>query len=172
MSIPQKETQEHLSHWYHLIHGLNHSPGTFYDALEKRIGEKEIPGLEMGRVTFNEKGLLSGRREYLRVVRGDLVFDICGAPFGKDAFFVSYWLGSLPKGGCLTSLLVLIPLVGFFFEKSLSPMTYFQMDSAMMFQDTIHGIVLGLADELSSQEGVSPIPAEARKPTIKQLSGI
>ncbi len=35
-------------------------------------------------------------RIYQRIGRKKLVFDVCGAPFGKG-FFVSWWMGPLPN---------------------------------------------------------------------------
>ncbi|MCB1130136.1 MAG: hypothetical protein KDN05_03340 [Verrucomicrobiae bacterium] len=172
MSVPSKQTDEVISRWYHLIEGLNHSPKEFYAEIEKRVAGRDLPNASIGRVSFSEKGMFSSQREYLRIVRGDLAFDICGAPFGRDAFFVSYWLGRFQKAGCLSLLLVGIPGVGSAVDSHIRPMTYYEMDSAQMFQDTIHGIVLGHVGELIETNGIEPIPEHLRKPTIKQLSGL
>jgi hypothetical protein len=76
-----------LSHWYALIPGFNTSTKEFYAAVTKELKERQIPGLDISRVEFSEGGLLSGKREYLRMSRERLVFDICAAPFGKAYFF-------------------------------------------------------------------------------------
>jgi uncharacterized YccA/Bax inhibitor family protein len=58
-------------------------------------------------VDWKEGGLLSARREYLRVKRGKLSFDVCAAPFGTG-FFFSSWLIELPaKYGVLILLAVI-----------------------------------------------------------------
>ena len=170
--ISNKEQIAHLSHWHNLIKGLNHSPQEFYDVIEERIRERELPETHLGRVTFRERGFLSNRREYLRVMRGNLVFDICGAPFGKDAFFVSYWLGELPRRGCLNTILLIVPFIGALVERSLKPMTYYETDSAIMFQEMIHSIVLWRVDEITKSTGIEPIPEHERKPTMKRLANL
>jgi hypothetical protein len=172
MNVPTKKAEELLSNWHHLIEGLNHNPDAFYKVLEDRIAARELPDVAIGRVTFPEKGLLSSHREYLRVTRGQLTFDICGAPFGKNAFFVSYWLGRLQNAGCLSIFLVALPGIGTLIESDLRPITYFEMDSAQMFQEVIHRIVVGHVSELIEAEGIEAIPEHELKPTMKQLSGL
>ena len=55
-----------------------------------------MPGVSTSRITYGEGGLLSPRREYLRVSRDQTVFDICAAPYAKG-FFISSWQGELPN---------------------------------------------------------------------------
>jgi hypothetical protein len=76
-----------LSHWYALIPGFNTPTKEFYAAIEKELKDRQVPSLEISRVEFFEGGLLSGKREYLRMTRERLVFDICAAPFGTAYFF-------------------------------------------------------------------------------------
>ncbi|MDR3457114.1 MAG: hypothetical protein P4N60_06680 [Verrucomicrobiae bacterium] len=76
-----------LSHWYSLVPGLSTSTKEFYAAIENELKERQIPGLNISHVELSEGGLLSGKREYLRMSRERLVFDICAAPFGKAYFF-------------------------------------------------------------------------------------
>lgn len=80
-----------FSHWYFLFENLQASPLEFYSSVERAVAQREIPDTEPSRIEYRESGLLSARREYLRVTRGGYVFDICGAPFGRG-FFVSWWL--------------------------------------------------------------------------------
>src|SRR6266536_3879776 len=76
-----------LTHWYSLIPGFNTSTKEFYQGIESELKERQVPGLEIARVEFAEGGLLSSKREYLRMTRERLVFDICAAPFGTAYFF-------------------------------------------------------------------------------------
>jgi hypothetical protein len=172
MPITQREPNEHLSHWYRLIHGLTHTPEEFYSALQNRIAARGLPEVSIGRVTFRQRGLLSRHQEYLRVMRGDLVFDICGAPFGKNAFFVSSWLGEFRMNGCLANALVALPGIGLLVERWLQPRTYYHIDTALMFQESIHTVLLGLVEELTSDQGIEPIPEHERKPSMKKLTSL
>ena len=83
----EKKKADVLSHWYSLVPGFNTSSKEFYDAIESELKQRQVPGLEMFRVDFAEGGILSNKREYLRMTRERLVFDICAAPFGTGYFF-------------------------------------------------------------------------------------
>jgi hypothetical protein len=75
--------------------GLEASPKEFYSNVEAAVKECVVPGLEVSRVDWKEGGILTADREYLRVSRGRLIFDICAAPFG-NGFFFSWWLTKSP----------------------------------------------------------------------------
>ncbi len=81
------KTPEVLSYWHELVENFHTSPQDFYAAVEKSLQERKVPGLDASRVEFAEGGLLSAKREYLRLTRERLVFDICAAPFGTSFFF-------------------------------------------------------------------------------------
>jgi hypothetical protein len=76
-----------IDHWYALVPGFNSSTKEFYEAVEKELKERQVPGLEIFHVDFAEGGIMSNKREYLRMTRERLVFDICAAPFGTAYFF-------------------------------------------------------------------------------------
>ena len=76
-----------LSHWYSLVPAFNASAKDFYESVELELKTRQIPGLAMSRVEFSEGGPLSANREYLRMTRERLVFEVCAAPFGTAYFF-------------------------------------------------------------------------------------
>ncbi len=86
-----------ISHWSKLIENLQTSPMDFYASVEEALKRRQIPELMTSRVDMWEGGMLSAKREYLRIIRKRLVFDICAAPFGTG-FFFSSWLSTLPTG--------------------------------------------------------------------------
>ena len=100
-----------LDHWYALIPGFNTSTKEFYEAIEAELKSRQVPGLEMSRVEFSEGGLLSSKREYLRMTRERLVFDICAAPFGT-AYFFSCRFAEIPAVIELWQLIVLLLAFG------------------------------------------------------------
>jgi hypothetical protein len=100
-----------ISHWYALVPGFNTSTKEFYEAVEKELKEREVPGLEISRVEFSEGGILSDKRVYLRMIRERLVFDVCAAPFGK-AYFFSCRFAEIPAVIHLWQLLVLAAAFG------------------------------------------------------------
>jgi hypothetical protein len=102
----QKDTNV-IDHWYALVPGFNSSAKEFYDGIEKELKTREVPGLEMFRVDFAEGGVLSQKREYLRMTRERLVFDICAAPFGT-AYFFSCRFAQIPAAIKLWQLVVVL----------------------------------------------------------------
>jgi hypothetical protein len=78
-----------VSHWHQLYENFSTSSRDFYAAVEEAIKKRKLPDLSFSRVTWKESGVLSAKREYLRVARGRLHWDICAAPFGTGFFFSS-----------------------------------------------------------------------------------
>ena len=86
-----------LNHWYAPVDNFQFATADFYHMLEKQLTDRKVPGLTISRVELGEGGLLSAKREYLRLKRERLVFDICAAPFGTSYFF-SFRFVELPLG--------------------------------------------------------------------------
>jgi len=103
----EKSKADVIDHWYALIPGFNSSTKDFYEAVEKELKERQVPGLEIFHVDFAEGGIMSNKREYLRMTRERLVFDICAAPFGT-AYFFSCRFAEIPAVVKLGEFLVLI----------------------------------------------------------------
>lgn len=83
-----------VSHWGHLFEGLQETPQSFYKDLEDAIGKRGLPEVSVSRIDYHEGGAFSAKREYFRVERQRLVFDVGVAPMG-DACFVSWWMGEV-----------------------------------------------------------------------------
>jgi len=73
--------------WLYSADEFSLDPQEFYARVEKHLESQKIPGMEISRVEFAEGGLLSGQREYLRLMRERLAIDTCAAPFGTHFFF-------------------------------------------------------------------------------------
>lgn len=111
---------EVVSHWHHSVESFNTSTLEFFVGIEGTLHEKLAP-VKTERVVFRESGVLSDRREYLRVSHARYSFDIGAAPFGKD-FFFSWWLvRRLPDAslmiGCLG--IIAVPIAYFILAKIL-----------------------------------------------------
>ena len=156
---------EIVSHWYHLIDGLQYSSQAFYDALDASIAKRAIPGASVSRVAFSEGGMFSAKRDYLRVERQGYTFDLCAALFGTG-FFVSWWLYTKP--GCLTTLGE-IPVLGFFVRRFIRPITYWQIDTALMFQEAVRHAVLEVIDAQTETKGIRALSEFERKPIMKDF---
>ncbi len=158
-----------FSHWNTMVEGLDISTKDFYGALEDAIKAKKVPDTKHMSVSWNEGGVLSAKRQYLRVRRKEHAFDICCAPFGNGTFF-SWWLGALPSG--FIAFLYALPLLSwlaYFFEKFFKPDTYYKIDSMMMFQSLIHAAVLELIDEHTKTKGLRVLSEGERKPQMKDI---
>lgn len=109
-----------LSHWYALVPDFKASTQEFYSDIEKEVQTRQVPGLAITRVDFSEGGLLSAKREYLRMTRERLVFDVCASPFGTS-FFFSMRFAELP------SVVKLWQLLLFFFLLVVSTMFFWNL---------------------------------------------
>jgi len=85
-----------VGHWHTTIEGFSTSSLDFYGLVKAGIALRKLPNLMVSEVEWQESGLGSGRRVYLRVSREGLNFDICAAPFGTGYLF-SWWLAVIPQ---------------------------------------------------------------------------
>lgn len=164
--MPKASPATVISHWYHLLENLQASPLEFYKAVEGALQRRQVPDAKPSRVDWREGGVLSARREYLRIRRKSYIFDICGAPFGTG-FFVSWWLGDRRTG--LLGLLVAIPVIGLFFEWLVRPDTYYKIDTALMFQEAVHKSVLEAVDGMTNAKGIRALTELERKPILREF---
>lgn len=157
-----------ISHWSTMIEGLDASPKEFFEAVEQVLAAKELPDAKTSRINWSEGGILSQKREYLRIKRKDHAYDICGAPFG-NGFFVSAWLGEMPTG--FLAWLFGMPIIGRFFESFLKPQTYYRYDTALMFQSLVHSAVLEVIDSMTNAKGLRQLSENDRKPEMRSFFG-
>jgi hypothetical protein len=131
-----------LAHWYSLFDTFAYSTDAFYDDVYQKLVRRRIPDVVLRRNKYSEMGPLSMTREYFEVKRGKLTFVLCAAPFGID-YFVSWWLLETP--GCLSGCLtLLIPPLAIFTRHT----TFYQEDSATVFRDVVHKVILESVDEM------------------------
>jgi len=120
---------EVVSHWHYSIENFNTSTMEFFKAIEATLVIKQAPVCPE-RIDYHESGVLSAKREYLRVSYARFSFDIGAAPFGNDFFFSWWMVRRVPDGsfmmGCLGVLAVpalfgiLTSTAGWFFGGILS----------------------------------------------------
>jgi len=91
----QKTDSAVISHWHTLFEDFSTSTQEFYRAVEESVRSRNLPEVEVSRMLFNEGGIGTAQREYLRVQRKRVAFDICSAPYGNGHFF-SWWLARIP----------------------------------------------------------------------------
>ncbi len=140
---------------------LNYSSQTFYKDVEAAVRQIEMPGVEISRITYYETNILSRNREYLRIGREKLVFDICAAPFGKG-FFVSTREGMLP--GLRHKLLLAIPFIGGYLAYIFFKKTYYQVDSQSMFVGAVHDTVNKAIKDIQDGKTIVVLSAAEQQP--------
>jgi len=104
-----------LSHWSTLIEDFHTSAVGFYEQVAARVERREVPEATPSTVDWRESGLLSAKREYLRVERGEFIVDICAAPFGTGYFFSSWLTEKQPGIGEAIGFLAAFLFVFMFF---------------------------------------------------------
>lgn len=136
-----------LSHWYTRLDTFSYSTQQFYERLCAEISRRQMPEVKILRVSLPESSILSASRDYLRLTRGELTFDLCAAPFGID-FFVSWWLIEQPgcMSGCVTAVM---PWLAIFARR----WTYWKEDSAIIFRDAVHQCILETIDAMMKDAG-------------------
>jgi len=142
-----------LSHWSHFFTQFTLSSDVFYKALEETFKVHDMPNIALGRTKHKEAGLLSANREYLRIRHGDIVFDICAAPFGKD-FFISWWL--YETTGTMRTVLRNTK-VGDFMNARAARRTFYQIDEEDMFRSCVHDCILETITAVTMGKGVTQL---------------
>jgi hypothetical protein len=155
------------SHWHHMFETRSFTPEEFYEALQKDIAEKEVEKLLISRITHSEGGLvLSANRTYLRVKFREYMMDICAAPFAKEAFFVSWWLGD--AGISFRDFLISIPVIGRLFNRR--EKTFYEQDTAIMFKEMVARSVKDTIEQLTETKGIRLTDMDDWKGTAIQFN--
>lgn len=154
-----------VSHWHHLVENFQFATTDFYSLIDQSIKKRLLTKCDIDRITIREGGIFSASREYLRVTSQGYIFDICAAPYGTG-FFVSWRLGEIPAG-----LLTTIPYIGWIFRIFVKPSTYYKIDIALMFQQSIHNAVLETLDGVTQTKGIRALSETERKPILRDFFG-
>ncbi len=101
------------AHWYAPMLDYETDAAEFYAAIKAEVGSREFPGVEVSHITFKEGGLLSSAREYLRIRRERLLFDVGCGPFGK-CWYYSCRGCILPRRMTLWEILLAFATIGSF----------------------------------------------------------
>lgn len=138
-----------LSHWSHYFPYSSMSSNDVYSKVEAIVKSHEMPNSRAERVKHKEGGMFSASREYLRIKRNDLVFDVCAAPFGTD-FFISWWL--YESEGAMKALMKFTK-VGEFLNERAAKRTFYEADEEAVFRACVHDCVLEAVDSLTEGKG-------------------
>lgn len=155
-----------ISHWNHRSDGIQQSSNAFYSEIERALGAHQLDHLKIERVNLSEGGIFSSKREYLQVHRGEHVFHVCAAPFG-NGFFISWWLGHVDSG--IWATLAGLPIIGFLVRNFLKPLTYYKIDTALMFQSITHSAVMETLNTMLDAKGMRSLSDTERAPIMRDF---
>jgi hypothetical protein len=160
---PQLDKRLSQSHLFTPLAEFSYSPQEFYQAIERELDARKVPGLKRSRVNFHEGGMLSDKRVYLRLARERYAFDVCAAPFGVGYFF-SVRLVEVPRP-MLGPILVLLGVcgLGFYFLLT-NPTLLLWLLLIAAFSPIWFPIVKSLADKPKAAGDGSTAPAESGMP--------
>jgi hypothetical protein len=165
--ISKKSRLNHHSNWNTLLDDFEFSTKEFYELLKTELNNHGIKGITINYVSLKEGNILSSKRLYLRVTWNDYQYDICGAPFGKKGFFISWWLlFKIPFG---QKMLSTIPFFGGALVRSFYPVTYYKIDTASMFMSYAQSSVLNVIDEITQNKGIRSLTERERKPILNDV---
>jgi hypothetical protein len=214
---------EIISHWHFLADDMRASALNYYTAVEEELKRREVPAIQTERVDWREGGVTTAKREYLRVRRERLTFDLCAAPFGAGYFFswwlavqrspyaamlgyvglvvilgIAFWLfGAL---GIVPGLIVFLAalaaglatveqaaregttlpedvvqsmlVVGPLYERVFKPVTYYSLDTTIMFQESVRRAVNTVIAGERSGQGLRALSPEEERPQMRSLLGL
>ncbi len=161
-----KKAQNIHSHWSTLLNNFNYSSKDFYKSLRDELDSKKIIGLKISVTTLREKGMMSSKRHYLKLIQGTLEYYICCAPI-SDATFFSSWL--LLRQSVAEVLVGKIPFIGNWLIKKLYPKTFYIHDTTEMIMTFIHQAMLKVIDDISKEKGIRSLSEGERKPIMKDI---
>lgn len=211
---------EVVSHWHKLLEDQQASALDFYGAVEEELKRREVPGLQLERVDWREGGVTSAKREYLRIGRERLTFDLCAAPYGTG-YFYSWWVAKqkspyaamlgvvglivvlgavglfISKLGMFIGLIMFliallaslagvehgaragnvhleeavqaIPGVGAMYNSLFKPVTYYSLDTAIMFQESVSKAVGTVIANERNAQGLRALSPDEERPQIRDL---
>lgn len=155
-----------ISHWSHRAEGLQISSDDFYRLVKIIVDAEKVEKIKLERVNFSEGGLFSAKREYLQIRRGGDIYHVCAAPFGQG-FFVSSWLGTIESG--FWAWIAMWPIIGPLVHRFLRPLTYYKIDTAMMFHSITQGAVAKALDDMLKTKGLRALTETEKKPIMRDF---
>ena len=84
---------------------------------------------------------------------------------------ILYGLGRLVQAQVISSEeeVLMVPFVGWLYARFFNPVTYYSLDTAIMFREMIHSAVLEAIDELSTSAGMRSLADSERKPIYSEF---
>ncbi len=65
-----------------------------------------------------------------------------------------------------------LPVVGYLYTLLFHPLTYYRIDSMIMFHETLHNALMEAVDDLTKEKGILALTEEDRKPLLRDFSPV
>lgn len=146
-----------LSKWQQFFDLLQFSGADFYARVEQELQKREIPSSIIKHEQEAQTSIVSARRDYLTVVRGDYTMKICAATFGKGMFVSCYLLEADEF------FINRIPVISWLIGRNRKSKTTYQLDSEASFRMAVNIVVKDVLDEFLRANGTSRLsPAQVQ----------
>jgi len=152
-----------LKSWHHHFAGLSLSAQSLYEQIIAEIKSRQMPDVTFGYGKFFEAGIFSARRGYLCIDYKKFDIDVCCVQFGTG-FYISWWLGQKDPG-----LFSRIPILRDLLGLNPEHQSYYQLDTATLFQSAVHDSILKAIDEVSKDKGIRLLTEFERQPGMGLL---
>ena len=118
------------------------------------------PTLVLGTVMFLLFGVLVGKEGTTGFVMWVVLFSVL---FYCAGLFISQ------DEGDFHLYLLVIPVLGPLWQRFFRPPTYYEMDTALMFQESVHRAVLEVVDSMTTAKGLRALSELERKPIMRDF---
>ena len=97
------------------------------------------------------------------VLNKTFTLDVGCAAFGKG-YYISWWLGAVDPG-----FLSRIPILRDLLGKNPNFPSYYQLDTATLFESGVHDAILKVIDDISNEKGIRLLSESERKPNFESV---
>lgn len=147
-----------MKHWHHHFADVQLSSKGVYQNIIAEMKKRQLPNVSFFYNKFFEAGIFSTRREFLIIEFKTFSLDVCCAQFGTG-YYISWWLG-IEEPGLISKIPVINTLVG----KNPKYQSYYQIDTATMFQSAAHDAIMTVIDEIVKEKGMRQLSEFERQP--------
>lgn len=152
-----------LKSWSHYFPGMQFGSRDVYNKIAIKVKEYNIPNLRVSYPKYFEAGPFTPKREYLCFEYKIFNIDICCMSYGTG-YYMSWWLGQKDPG-----LVSRIPVIKDIFGKNPKYQSYYQLDTATLFQSGIHSAILAVIEEITKEQGLRQLTELESQPFSRAL---
>jgi len=161
--VLRKSSVFYHSKWHILVEGTSCEPKVIYESVINQLKERGVTKISTAYISKKERTFLPGSRTYLSITYKGYKYELCVAPFGKDNFFVSWWL--FKTYGAFLQFLEKIPVLARWARKLKEP-TIYEHDTITAFMTLTQSIIKEQIEALVNNPEYLPGEEWHTPPTI------